>query len=69
MIGNIKRWVEKCVYDASKILFEKMGYPNEPTSIPGKYHACSHEYYQCYDYQLTYIKEYNTTILKTGLFG
>ena len=22
VVGNIKRWVEKCVYDASKILFE-----------------------------------------------
>ena len=22
VIGNIKRWIEKCVYDASEILFE-----------------------------------------------
>ena len=23
MIGNIKRWIEKCVYDTSEILFGK----------------------------------------------
>ena len=25
-IGNIKMWVEKCVYDTSEILFEKCDY-------------------------------------------
>ena len=31
VIGNIKRWVEKCVYDASEILFEIRRYPNTPS--------------------------------------
>ena len=28
VVGNIKKWVEKCVYDASEILFKIMRYPN-----------------------------------------
>ena len=30
MVRNIKKWIEKCVYDVSEILFEKIMYPNKP---------------------------------------
>ena len=34
MIENIKKWVEKCIYDKSKILFEIMRYPNTMFGLP-----------------------------------
>ena len=29
VVENIKKWVGKCIYDASEILFEKIWYPNK----------------------------------------